>query len=93
MHHKATVALAPGVGAFDYPALVQGHEALGHLKNRPGRLRVVEDADVAVGGVAHQLHVQAMGRLQCLGRVINQLSHTTAAAKWMAPRKFLAVLS
>ncbi len=67
MHHKATVALAPGVGAFDYPALVQGHEALGHLKNRLGRLRVMEDADVAVGGVAHQLHVQAMGRLQCLG--------------------------
>jgi hypothetical protein len=28
-----------------------------------------------------------------LGPVINQLSHTTAAARWMAPRKLRAVLS
>ncbi len=67
MHHEATAALAPGVGTFDHPALGQGHEALGHLSDRLGRLRVVEHPGVAVGGVAYHLHIQVMGRLQSLG--------------------------
>lgn len=35
MHHDTTVALASGVCTLDHPALGQGHEALGRLRNRP----------------------------------------------------------
>ena len=68
VHDKPSGTLIPGVGSLHYPTLGEHHEAFGICPRHKQvvLLGVSPTADIAVGGVAHHAHLQAVALHKCL---------------------------